>query len=154
MTRIDRENARNEARRPVRKVHMYADKPALAAIQQVMGPQIKEGFIPDPTDWRIVHRKPNAAFQGFHEGEGQLSWERRIKRAQVPEAFTDPIPDFWRPGVGTDVEVARILHSRRKENVEEDFGKRLSTPPGKKIRKKRRDPLFTSVHYPGDNPRK
>jgi len=181
MERVERENARAEARRPVRKVHLYADRaPAnvAPAIQQVMGPTEKRWlFETAPAEWRIVHRKPKTAFTEYEKasayvaehfgdsGETELQRIRRQQREQAPIAFSGEIPYHVQPDYGgVTKHVARELHAQRQANIEEEFGSRLRNPPKspqtpkeksqKRIRKKRRDPLYTSVHYPGDTPRK
>jgi len=165
MERVERENVRAEARRPIRKVHMYADQsPAnvAPAIQHVMGPEEKVWLFGEaPTDWRIVHRKPVAAFQpqkGYYEEREETL--ARLLPTQMAAAFPS---QFAATEANVPGWAAKQLHHQRRMNVEEDFGSKLKTPQRsptpkekseKRIRKKRRDPLYTSVHYPGDTPRK
>jgi len=165
MERVERENLRAEARRPVRKVHLYADRPpanVAPAIQHVMGPEEKVWLFGEaPTDWRIVHRKPVAAFQpqkGYYE-------EREETLARLlPTEMVGAFPSQF---AATEANVpgwaAQKLHKERVKARSSDFVpqphliQRSPTPKEKsekRIRKKRRDPLYTSVHYPGDTPRK
>lgn len=137
---------------------MYADVHNNQLAQQqndfivVEGGTIVPGLQGAPVEWRMVYRKPSMAFEGHFEGEGELSRERRLKQHAKPLTFTAAIPDWVRPQ-GVDEYVARQLHSERMARVEPEFRPPTPGEKGKK-RRKRRDPLFTSVHYPGDNPRK
>lgn len=174
MERVERENLRNEARRPVRKQYLYADANQihvnLAANQQpvireVEGARMRLGVNPGHTDWRMIHRKPFDP-TAFQEGEDPVAYyareaqrlgvgsdlqrqrERRIQ--DKPVTFTAALPDYVAPGEEAAYMAAQ-LHAQRMANVRAS----PQTPAEKKEKRRRRkDPLFTSVHYPGDNPRK
>lgn len=153
MQRVEEENRKNDlirARiqraRPKRVQYMYADRPAANRLAwlEAMGPVPQPGEIGKPVEWRF--RERTAAEKRRHEelmigerfrprmkGESYEDYRIYQMTSRVPESM----PHLMRAEYAQKVPylAQKELHERRMQNVEKDFGSRLSTPP-KKPRKK------------------